>query len=116
VRAVTQSAAVTQSSPVTIHRFQEVSVDGSNNSASSEDITGLQHRVYRASGTCDSPGRFTKIADSKRSGLRGRWRGAGLWRYRVTAQVSGQESDPTQITMSALSSGHSGRIKGGTHQ
>jgi hypothetical protein len=39
-----------------------------------------------------------------------------LWRHKVTALVSGQESDPTQITVSALSSEHRVRFNGGSHQ
>jgi hypothetical protein len=40
----------------------------------------------------------------------------GLWCYKVTALVTGQESHPTQIAVSALSSEHSGRFNGRTHQ
>lgn len=65
--------------------------------------------------TCDS-GSFTKIADNESFDQPGRWRGAGLWCYKVTALVSGQESDPTQVAVSALLSEHSGCFNGGTHQ
>jgi hypothetical protein len=42
--------------------------------------------------------------------------GAGVWCDNVTALMSGHENDPTQITVSALSSEHSGRFNEGTHQ
>lgn len=109
-----QAQMITELNPGTTHHFQVVSLNGSSNSASSKGVTGLQYRVYRASGTCDSPGSLTKIAHNERSDPR--WRGAGLWCYKVTALVSGQESGPTQITVTALSSENSRRFNGGTHQ
>jgi hypothetical protein len=71
-----------------------------------------------ASTTCETchSGSFTKIADNESFDQRGRWRGAGLWCYKITALVSGQESAPTQITVSALASEHSGRFIGRTHR
>lgn len=108
---------ITGLSPGTIHHFQVVSVDGSNNSVSSKDVTGLQYRVYRASGTCISPGSFTEIADNVNAptfedgGV-----ARGLWCCKVTALVSGQERARTHITVIALSSEHSNRFIGRTHQ
>jgi hypothetical protein len=50
---------ITGHSPGTIHHFQVVSTDGTNNYICSKDVSGLQYRVYRASGTCDWPGSLT---------------------------------------------------------
>lgn len=106
---------ITGLSPGTVHHFQVVSVDGSNNSVSSKDVTGL-HTGSTASGTCDSPGSFTKIADTESFDLRGLWRVVGLWCCKLTALVSGQGRASTHITVSALSSEHSSHFIGRTHQ
>jgi len=103
---------VTGLSPGTIHHFQVVLVDGSNNS-SLKDVTGLQYRVYRASGTCDSPGSPTEIANNVNAptyeddGV-----ARGFWCYKVTALVNGQKADPARNRVSDLPSDHSGRISG----
>jgi hypothetical protein len=77
--------------PGTIHHFQVVPTDGSNNSTRSKDVTGLRYRVYRASGTCNSPGSFNEIADNVNAPT---FEGGGV----------------------ALASEHSDRFNGGTHQ
>jgi hypothetical protein len=53
---------------------------------------------------------------NERSDVPAGWRRAGLSCDKVTALVSGQESDSTQITVSALSLEHLCCFNGGDHR
>ena len=102
--------------PSAIQRLRTVLAHCVRDSVRSRDVTGLKHMVYRACGHCSSPRSFTKIADNECSDRRGRWRGAGHSCYTVAALANCQSCDPIQITVSAFSSGHSGRLRGRFHQ
>jgi hypothetical protein len=81
-----------------------------------QTIADWQYRLYRASGACDFPGRFAKIADNQIFDQRGQWRGANLWCYQVMAPASGHRSATTRITVSAFSSERPDRLNGRPHQ